>query len=274
MNLDDPKDRVDDDDSPETLDEDPGEDDGDADDGDEGDGEDDVPAGDEAEPESGEAPDEVEPEPRRRVTANDRIRNLSKAEKAAKAEAEQRAREAAEERRLREAAERRAEEAERRANERRAAETAEQEAARVELMSADEKLEHYRRKDREESDRRFQQLQFQQWDSADRSDFRQLARDNPLVAKVKDKVEARFQELVKTGRPVSREILADLELGRTTRESYRDTAKTQRERARSRVERETVRPPRTRSDVAPERTRRGEVNEREARRKRLENVEL
>ena len=243
--------------------------------GDEGDGEDDVPAGDEAEPEGGEAPDEVDEEPRRRgQTPNERIREAKRAQKEADRKAAETERKLADIEARAAAAERRAEAAERVAQERRQAETAEQEAARLELMSESEKIAHYRQKDKTEFEHRLNGIQFQQWDSTDRMEFRQLARDNPLVAKVKEKVEAEYEALRRQGKTVSREILAKLELGKMTLDGYKPAAERQRKRAADAVRRETVRAPRTRSDVAGDRQRRGEVDEKAARRKRLEGVEL
>ena len=273
---DDPKNRKegsepDDDDQVEATADDADEGDEDAEPGDGDDGEEDVSAGDEAESEGGEAEagqdvaEELE-RPKRR-SANDRIRELRAREKTAQKELD-------EERGRREAADRRAEEAERRANERRAQETAQEEAARVELMSSDDKIAHFRQKDREEHQREMAGVNFRVWDSADRAEFREILRDDPLVAQVKDAVEKRYQELSQQGRPVSRAILADLEVGKLARAGRLKAVAKQRERAAAGVRRETVRAPKTRSDVAPNRARRGEGDERAARLKRLEDVQL
>ena len=248
----------------------------DADLGDEGDGEDDLSAGDEAESEGGEAEtgQDVEDEKPRKRTLSELHREEKRTRKSLETRAEQLERERGEERRLREAAERRAEDAERRANARQAQETAEQEAARLELMSPDEKVNHFRQKDREEHQREMAGVKFQIWDSTDRTEFRQLVRDDPLVARVKDRVEVEYEKLKAQGRPVSREILANQEIAKMVREGRLKAADQKRARSEREIRRETVRPPRTRSDVVATRTRRGEVDEREARRKRLEGVEL
>ena len=269
--MDDDKEVPGDDDATEAeLDETPG--DEDALDGDDGDGSEDVPAGDEAESESGEAPDEVAP--RQRRTASDVVRDAKKARQAAEQAARERETEAAALRAELAAERRRAEAAENRQNAERARETAEQEAARIELMSPDEKISYYRDKDRNEHRNEITGLQRQIWESTDRAAFRDLCRENPLVAKVKDAVEKRFNELAAQGRPVSREVLADLELGRSLREKGPQAAQRQRERAAAGVRRETVRPPRNRSDVAPDRQRRAAVDEKAARAARLADVTL
>ena len=206
--------------------------------------------------------------------ASDVIRAEKKARKEAEARIAERERERDEARRETAEARRRAEDAERRASERRERETADAEAARVELMSESEKIAHYRQKDQERNDRRFNELQFQNWDNSDRSDFRQLCREDPLVAKVKDKVEAEYERLKTAGRPVSREILANQEIAKMVREQRTKAGSKPRERAEAGVRRETTRPPRTRSDAVAERRTRGTENTAEARRKRLEDVIL
>ena len=55
-------------------------------------------------------------------------------------------------------------------------------------MSEGEKIAYYRQKDKQEYEGKLQGVQFQIWDSTDRAEFRQLTREDPLVAKVKDKV--------------------------------------------------------------------------------------
>lgn len=272
MSLDDEKESHDDD-APETLDDQPGEDDADGLDGDEDGAEDELPAGDEAEDDGGEAPDQVDDERPSRSPSRI-IRDEKKGRKAAETRAEEASRKADEALRRAEAAERRAEDAERRSNERRQAETAEAEAARLELMSESEKIAHYRQKDKEEHGREMAGVKYQIWDSTDRAEFRQLARDEPAIAKVRDQVEAEFQRLAAQGRPVARELLANQAIAKMVREGRGPAATRQRDGAKKRIDRETVRAPRTRSDVAPQRTRRGEMDEKAARRKRLEGVEL
>jgi hypothetical protein len=237
---------------------------------DQGDGSEEGESGEDAE----EVAAEVEPEPPRRK-ASDVIRAEKKARKDAEARAARIEAEAAEARR--EAAEerRRREEAERRATERRQAETEAEEAARVELMSESEKIAHYRQKDRAENDRKYNELRFQQWDSADRSDFRQACRDEPALASVKDKVEAEYQRLVAAGRPVAREVLANQELAKQYRAERLKTGTQSRKRAEAGVRRETTKPPRMASGVPPERRARGgNADPRAARAERLKDVIL
>jgi hypothetical protein len=243
---------------------------------------DDADGGDEdGEPDEGADDSEAEPGGEAEVTPKPAPKPLSvlhREQKAARKEAEGRAAEATrkseEALRRAEAAERRAEEAERAANARRQQETQEAEAARIELMSESEKVAHYRQKDGEEFNRKFQTLQYQQWDSTDRMEFRQLCRDKPLFAKVKEKVEAEFERMRAQGRPVAREILAKQEIANLVLSDDGTTGRRQRERAAAGVRRETVKPRQARSDVAPARSRRSEDNSKAARYDRLKDVIL
>lgn len=226
---------------------------------------------------SAEDDEEVDAEPagkQGKSSASDVIRANKKARKEADRKATEAASKAEEALRRAEAAERRAEEAERAANARRQAESAEAEAARVELMSESERLNHYRAKDNERHTAEMNGVKFQIWDSTDRSDFRQLVREDPLVAKVKDKVEAEYEKLRAQGRPVSREILANQEIAKMVRSGRASAGTAQRKRAAEGVQREKVRPQRTRSDVASDRSRRGQEDTAAARKKRLEDVQL
>jgi hypothetical protein len=247
-----------------------GEEDEDGDEGDEGADDDDLGAleGEDGEGEagSGRSVDRDNRSERRRG-ASDVIRDNKRRAKEAERERD-------ELKRRIEAAERRAEAAERTALERRQAETEEQERARVELMTDAERFEHYRRKDREAHAREMQELKFQQWDMNDRSEFRAMCREDPLVARVKDRVEAEYERLKAQGRPVSREVLANLEIGKLMREKQATAGTRQRKRAEERVQRETTRPPRTRSDTPSNRQRRGNEDTPAARRARLEGVTI
>jgi hypothetical protein len=245
----------------------------DADSGDEGDDSDEATDAAETEPGAEEGGPQGAPVPVKR-TASDVIRAEKKARKENEARAAEATRKADEALRRAEAAERRAEEAERNAQARRQQETREAEAARVELMSESEKIAYYRQQDRQEFEGRVAGLQFQQWDSTDRMEFRQLKREDPLVARVADKVEVEFERLRAQGRPVAREILANQEIAKMVREERSKAGSRQRDRAAAGVRRETVKPRQARSDVATPRQKRSAGDDKAARRARLEDVEL
>lgn len=211
---------------------------------------------------------EVEATPPKKRPISEVIRDSKQRAKAAEAKAAAAESKAAE-------ALRRAEEAERRATERRAQETEEAERQRVELMSESERLDHYRKKDKDEYDKKYNAVQFQVWDSTDRMEFRQLLRDEPALAQVKDETETEFERLKAAGRPVSREILANQFLARLYRKQALKAPAKQRKAAEAGVRAQTVKPPQTRSNVTAERRQRGAKEDTaEARGKRLEGVIL
>ena len=234
------------------------------------------PEVDDGEEDSGDVdePAEAEEPPRRR-SASEVIRDQKRGRKEALRAAEAARREAEEARREAAEAKRQAEEARRQAAERRQAELAEEEARRLEVMSESEKIAYYRDKDKAEHKREMDGVKFQIWDSTDRVEFRHLADKDPLIAKVRDKVEAEMQARQRQGLPpVAREILANQEIARMARDGLLKTSAAQRERGQQRLRREQVKPPRTRSDVAPPRQRRGQVDEKQARYDRLKDVTL
>lgn len=178
------------------------------------------------------------------------------------------------ERKAREALERRLEQQDRDRDQRRQTETAEQERARLDLMTPEERYDYRIQQTETKHRQEMDGVKFQIWDSSDRSNFRDLCKEDPMVAKVKDKVEAEYQRLRSQGHPVEREIIANQEIAKMVR-AQRTTAGTrQRARGAETVRRETARPVQGRSNVAPQRTRRGQEDTPEARRRRLEGVTI
>lgn len=204
--------------------------------------------------------------PKRRG-ASEVIRENKKRAKEANAKADEALRRA-------EAAERRAEAAERATQARTQAETAQQRQERLALMSPEERFEAIRSEDQARHSQEMNSVKFQIWDSTDSAKFERLAEKDALVSRVADKVEARFAELQRQGSPVSRAILADLEIGKMMRENQKSAKTKQTKRAEEGVRRETVKPRRTTSDAASTRTRRGQDDSPEARKRRLEDVIL
>lgn len=246
------------DDADEGADEPDGVEDADGDEGDEG-GQEDLGGSQEGQAE--------EPEGRVRKGASEVIRENKRRAQEATRKAEEATRRA-------EAAERRAEEAERRASARRQEETAAERAARRELMTDAERHAADIAEVRAEYDGKMQGVQFQIWDSTDRSEFRQLCREEPSVAKVREKVEAEYERLKAQGRPVSRELIANQEIAKLVRANAGRARTKQAKRADEGIRRETARPASTRSRVAPDRQRGDRADTPEARRKRLEGVIL
>lgn len=253
-------------DETEVDDQDEGSEDGDEGDEDSDTGEDGDDEGEEAEGSGREARGEVEDKPRKRG-ASDVIRENKKRAK------ESESREAAATLRA-EAAERRAEAAERAANDRRQTESAEARANRLAQMSPEERFDALRAEDRQSFSAEINSLKFQGWDQSDSAKFDRLVDRDPLVARVADKVEAEYQKLSAQGRPVSREILADIQVGKMMRANQKTAGTKQRKKAAEGVKRETVQPRRASGDAPASRGRRGQEDTPEARRKRLEGVFL
>ena len=221
------------------------------------------------ETEDREARQQVDDKPRQR---NEGVSAKIRREKAERKEAQSLAQEAL---RRAEAAERRAEAAERASAERRPpAETAEQRQARFAQMSPEERAEARIQEVEAANNARFNALQFQSWDSGDKAKFDRLVDRNPLYAKVEAKVAAEYDRLAKQGSPVSREILAKLQIGEMMVSRSASATTKQRKRAEAGVRRETVPARRVSSDAATSRSRRGQADTPEARRARLENVIL
>lgn len=211
------------------------------------------------------APGRVEAEPRRRG-ASDVIRENKRLARENQERADRLERELADQRR-------RTEDAERRANERRSQESEAAEAARLELMSDGERAAHYRQKDRQEYQQQLSGIQLQIWDSSDSAKFERLVDKDPLVAKVRDKVEVEFERLKTMGRQVPREVLANIKVGEMVRANAASAKTKQNRRGQESIRRETTKPVRARGAAPADRQRRGsEENSREARRKKLEDV--
>ncbi len=226
---------------------------------------------DPADPEDPEDPadpvDPAEPAPRKRG-ASEVIRENKRSRQEAERKAE------ALERRM-EAAERRAEAAERAVAERRQSESKEARDARLALMSPEERFEVLRTEDREAYTREINSVKVQMWDSTDATRFDRLAERDPLVGKVRDRVEEEFKRRLAEGKPlVERELLANQEIAKMMRERQKTAGARQRKRGEESIRRETVRPRQVRSDAASPRSRRGQEDTPEARRKRLEGVTI
>lgn len=140
-----------------------------------------------------------------------------------------------------------------------------QERERLEQMSPEERIEY-------RVNQRVSQIEFNSWNTNDRVLFDGMVRDNPAVAQIKDEVETLFQQRVRDGQPVDRSTIAIYLIGQKA------IAKAPRARAAGKRaeqagrERNTVRPSSGRSDAAP--GGRSRANEQEARRKRLEDMEI
>lgn len=205
--------------------------------------------------------------PPRRRGASEVIRENKRAAKELREEL-------ATERKAREALERRLEQQDRDRDQRRQTETAEQERARLDTMTTEERYDYQLQKREAAHRQEMDGVKFQIWDSSDRANFRDLCREDPLVAKVKDKVEADYERRRSQGRPVEREIIANQEIAKMMRQQRAPAGAKQKARGAETVRRETTRPVRARGDAPAQRGRRGQEDTPEARRRRLEGVTI
>ncbi|MEK6591563.1 MAG: hypothetical protein AABZ67_00640 [Pseudomonadota bacterium] len=151
-------------------------------------------------------------------------------------------------------------------------ETEEQERQRVALMTADEKIEHYRAKDRGEFGRAFGGLQQQMAEQSDVTKFEALCARNPTAAKLADAVEEKLAEMRAKGQNAARDVVLKFLIGDRALARNGLVNGKAKKRAAEAVERERGRAASPRGDARAERRRGGDENTPEARAKRLENV--
>jgi hypothetical protein len=151
-------------------------------------------------------------------------------------------------------------------------ETPAQRAERLAMMDPDQRTDYLlAERDRRENER-YARLEFQMQDSADRTAFEGLCARKPVAAKLKDQVEERLAEMRRNGTTAPRETVLKWVIGdralanepgaRTRAKNYAD-ANRQRQQARPTGSRDDAGAPSGRAS-----------NEKEARRKRLEDMEL
>lgn len=150
--------------------------------------------------------------------------------------------------------------------------TEQQERERLSLMTTDEKLEYLLAKQQQQTDQKLYAIQFQSWDSNDKAAFAALAARTPAVAAIADEVEAGFAEMARANKATDRATIAAFLIGqKALAKAPRARAAGARAAAAGR-ERQHARPASGRGDVATGGAR--QTNERAARAKRLEGVEI
>jgi hypothetical protein len=145
------------------------------------------------------------------------------------------------------------------------------EEERLAVMSPEERLEYRVEQAERRAEARFQHLQFQQQDVADKATFQAACRDNPAFDTVKTEVEAELEKMRKAGTTAPRETIALYLIGKRAVERAGRVKGQAGRRAAEARSRETARPGGARSDVRPQQPKGDSA---EARRKRLENMEL
>ncbi len=205
-------------------------------------------------------PDEVAAKPRSAATIA--VQEAKRAAKEAKAEAEATRRELAE---LRQAAQGR-----------QSAEDKRLEQERFALMAPEEQTTYLLKKQEQEFNGRFAQLEYRQWDSADRTAFEGLCSRNAAFDAVRDDVERQAEQMRRAGQQVpERKVLATYFIGQRAIERATKGGKTkQANKGRENVQRQQARPVGGRSDVAGGRERSGGGDEKSSRAKRLSDLQI
>lgn len=146
------------------------------------------------------------------------------------------------------------------------------ELERLEMMTPEERVEYRLAQMQDQTNRQIQAVQFQAWDASDRAQFEALRQTKPALAAVTDEeINAALQQMRASGTNAPRETVATFLLGqKALAKAPKARAAGQRAAAAGR-ERQAVRPSSSRGDVS---TGRRATSEAEARRQRLEDMEI
>jgi hypothetical protein len=121
--------------------------------------------------------------------------------------------------------------------------------------------------------RQFATLSFQMQDTGDRTAFDSLCARNPVAAKLKDQVEARLGEMRAAGTTAPRETVLKYVIGDRALANAARAGTKVRKAAATNIQRQTARSGSARGDAA-DTSRRAGADTPEARRKRLEGVQI
>ena len=143
--------------------------------------------------------------------------------------------------------------------------------SRMQLLPIDQQLEQRQFR----SEQRFaQQIHVLKWQThmqQDKSAFDAQAVSDPLAKRYATEVEAKFNELLSQNQFAPRDSILNYIIGQKVRASRAKETGKQRQRGAQNLQRQQARPTGGRSDVQ---STRGRVSEAEARRRRLENMEI
>lgn len=149
-------------------------------------------------------------------------------------------------------------------------ETEAQEQARLALMSPEERMDYKLAKADRLARMREQRAATATAEMLDQSRFEAKAAVSPLYARMQEEVEAEFQRLKAAGQYADREVIMKYKLGERVVNNAAKKGPKAAAAGKARIDRERVPPSNGRGSVAQGRTK--QVDDREARRKRLENV--
>ena len=150
-------------------------------------------------------------------------------------------------------------------------ETPQEREYRLSLMTPEERIEATMNERFAALEARNQQLERNAIEREDRSAFSALCAAKPVVAKIKDEVEAKVAELRKTGASAPRSVIAAYILGEKLLAKGDAAAKKHKAAADGRRNEQKAAPSGSRGDTSGSKP---AANEREARRARLENMRI
>ena len=152
-------------------------------------------------------------------------------------------------------------------------ETQQQFEARISMLPPDERMEQRMLRSEQQNNQRLTFMQIQMADQTDRASYQAKATSDKRFARYEQEVEQRLADLRRQGQNVSREALLKFIIGEKVLGNPAERVRAGRQAAQRRVESQRVRPANTRGDQEGANQRRqGGDSEREARRKRLENL--
>jgi len=148
-----------------------------------------------------------------------------------------------------------------------------EENARYELMTPDEKIAHNRQRDEQRFNAAFGQVRNEIFESNDRSTWRTLCASEPAARQYAEEVEQKRTQLMREngGFPIPRETIFNWLLGQKARERSARANGKQKRVAGARVDANTTKGTSARGDQVRDRR---ETNEVAARRKRVEGYQL
>lgn len=152
------------------------------------------------------------------------------------------------------------------------AEIAAERDRRLAGMTEAQRLEFLITETNQTTQNQINEIRFASWDSGDKAEFSAQCAGNPALKAIEKEVEQRLTEMRKSGQNAPRETVAKYLLGEKALAKAPRARNAGRRREQEGREQHQARPANGRGDVAPHGQRR--TSDREARRKRLENMNI
>lgn len=144
----------------------------------------------------------------------------------------------------------------------------------VATLTPEERAEERGRQIEQRTNQRLNQMGFVMADNADKQGYQTLARNMPIYAKYAERVEQFLAGERRQGRDLKREVIAQFLIGQDAVKKAQNTGTRRANKAAANVARETVRPSAGRSEGVGRGGKTGSGDNRAARAKRLDGVQL